>query len=156
MNDSQCTGLSNKCVKNVCACGDTSGPCDSTTSNECRNGVCMCGENPQCHQKAQDLVTLNVGAGNCDAKKCSYFTVDPSCRVQRGPEACEKITKYYNPLYAGKAVNADGSPADNACDDEKGKYLGTYQCLGNDKMVYSWGLSIKMYIRYRTINNEVI
>ena len=31
---------------------------------------------------------------------------------------------------AGK-VNTGGTPLDTACDDEKGKHLGTYQCLGN-------------------------
>ena len=100
----------------------------------------MCGDNPQCSQKHQEVVNIANGDSDCDSSKCSYTSsivpqrgVVYSCKVQRGPEVCEKITKYYNPLYAGNAgkVNTDGTPLDTACDDEKGKYLGTYQCLGN-------------------------
>ena len=138
INDSQCTGLSNRCINNICVCGELSQPCNSTVSNECKNGTCMCGYNPQCSQKLQDVVNIAVGDSDCNNSKCSYTSsivpqrgVVYSCKVQRGPEVCEKITRYYNPLYAGKVKNSDGTPADNACDDEKGQYLGTYQCLGN-------------------------
>ena len=124
IHDSQCTGLSNRCSDNVCVCGESSEPCNSTLSNVCMNGVCNCGNNPQCSQTLKDLVRIAFGVGGCNDKKCSYDIKDPSCKIQRGPEVCENITKYYNPLYTGQAH------ADNACDDNKGKYLGTYQCLG--------------------------
>ena len=102
----------------------------------------MCGDNYQCSQKLQDVETMSRGVGGCDSSKCSYTSsplpfgrVTYSCKEKRGPEVCEMITKYYNPLYAGKAVNSDGFLADTACDDGKGKYLGSYQCLGNTNTI---------------------
>ena len=155
INDSHCTGLSNKCKNNICVCGESSGPCDSTTSNECKNNICMCGQNPQCYQKIQTVEKNDVGTSDsrgveCKNTLCSYDgVVLKQCVVQRGPEVCEKITKYYNPLYSGKAVNADGSPAATACDDEKGKYLGTYQCLGNINLIN------QCYVLYIIIQENV-
>ena len=98
----------------------------------------MCGEHPQCSSKRQGVVSFADGQQDCDSTRCSYTSssvpfqgVVYSCKEQRGPEVCERITKYYNPLYVGKALNSYGSPVDTACDDGKGKHLGSYQCLGN-------------------------
>ena len=163
INDSQCTGLSNNCFNNICVCGESSQACDSTLSNECRNDTCMCGDKPQCSQIVQDVVSIADGAPDCDSSKCSYYSPPPitniltgqttvahSCKVQRGPELCEKITRNYNPLYAGKAVNSNRSSSDNACDDGKGKYLGTYQCLGNT-IITSHPLKDEMRYSYRNV-----
>ena len=130
--DSQCTELSNKCVNGICVCGDLSTPCNSTSSNICNSdGVCKCGENDECYTTRQTLKTRSDGSEKCDQYKCSYDTISGTCKQQRGSEVCEKITNYYNPLYLEGEINSDKTPLDFACDDEKGKLLGTYQCLGN-------------------------
>ena len=130
--DSECTGLSNKCVKRICVCGDASGrPCNSTISNVCDSGVCMCGDNPECGQTLQDIVIRQYGEDGCDEYKCSFDRSYSTCKQSRGSEVCEKITTFYNPLYIEGEFGSDGTPLNFTCDDEKGKYLGTYQCLGN-------------------------
>ena len=132
--DSQCTGLSNKCLNGVCVCGDLTVACNATSSNICNSdGECMCGENPECYTTLQAIETRNNGEDECDQYKCSFDTkLKTTCKKQRGPEVCEKITKYYNPLYLeGQIDDSNDTPLDFACDDEKGKHLGTYQCLGN-------------------------
>ena len=92
----------------------------------------MCGENPECFKKLQEVKTLNAGVQGCDKTKCSFDTIlQTTCKSQRGPEACELITKYYNPLYLGGTTDNSGNPLDFSCDDDKGKHVGTYQCLGN-------------------------
>ena len=96
----------------------------------------MCGNNPPCSQKLQDTVTVQQGVGGCDSTKCSWDKKASLCKSQRGSEVCEKITEYYNPFYVGNLQNS-ATPIDNICDDEKGKYVGTYQCLGNIAIV--WG-----------------
>ena len=90
----------------------------------------MCGENPECHTAIQDIEIRQDGVDECDKFKCSWDTKTSSCKLRRGSEACEKITNYYNPLYLEKEVDSSTTPLDRACDDEKGKHLGTYQCLG--------------------------
>ena len=97
----------------------------------------MCGENPECFKELQNVKTVNVGVDGCTTTSCSHPGIlDGTCTTQRGPEVCEKITKYYNPLYlGGKVVN--GSPVDFSCDDNKGKHIGTYQCLGEEKKILS-------------------
>ena len=97
----------------------------------------MCGNNPPCSQKLQDIVTVQQGISDCDDKKCSWDTKGLLCKSQRGAEVCEKITEYYNPFYVGTLQTSE-TPIDNICDDEKGKHVGTYQCLGNVKVI--WGL----------------
>ena len=132
INDSECTGLSNKCANGACVCGGLSGPCNSTRSNICNfNGECMCGENPECYTTLQAIKIRYYGEEGCDQSKCSWEYLSETCTQQRGVEVCEKITKYYNPLYLEGELDADSKPLDFTCDDEKGKYLGTYQCLGN-------------------------
>ena len=92
----------------------------------------MCGGNAECYKSLQDIETRNYGKGGCDEFKCSFERVFATCKRQRGPEVCEKITQYYNPLYLeGKIDYSNSLPLLFACDDEKGKYEGTYQCLGN-------------------------
>ena len=139
--DSECTGLSNKCVKRICVCGDASGrPCNSTISNVCDSGVCMCGDNPECGQTLQDIVIRQYGEDGCDEYKCSFDRSYSTCKQSRGSEVCEKITTFYNPLYIEGEFGSDGTPLNFTCDDEKGKYLGTYQCLGNAwhiELIYS-------------------
>ena len=137
MYDSQCTELSNKCVNGICVCGNLPGPCNSTISNICKsddgNGVCMCGENAECYTTLQDIEIRNNGEGGCDQIKCNFEKLFATCKRQRGPEVCEKITQYYNPLYIeGQEYDPSGTPLDFTCDDEKGKHVGTYQCLGNN------------------------
>ena len=93
----------------------------------------MCGENAQCYTSLQEIEIRNYSEGICDRSKCSFSfdRVFPTCKRQRGPEVCEKITQYYNPLYLGGEIDSNGIPLNFACDDEKGKHIGTYQCLGN-------------------------
>ena len=91
----------------------------------------MCGENLECHTETQALKTRENGKDDCDEFKCSWDTKTSTCKLKRGSEACEKITQYYNPLYLESQVDSDSTPLDFTCDDEKGKHLGTYQCLGN-------------------------
>ena len=140
--DSQCNGLSNKCDNRICVCGESSGPCDATTSSECRDGTCVCGTNPECFSSLQEVVTRENGIDGCDGYKCSAYVISYAsnsehyrCKSQRGPEVCEKITKYYNPLYLPGEIDSDGN-RNYTCDDEKGKYLGTYQCLGDLYMIF--------------------
>ena len=92
----------------------------------------MCGENAECYTTIQDIEIRNDDEGGCDQFKCSFERVSATCKRQRGPEVCEKITQYYNPLYLDAEVDDSSStPLNFPCDDEKGKYVGTYQCLGN-------------------------
>ena len=94
----------------------------------------MCGENAECYTTLQDIEIRNDDEGGCDQFKCSFEKVSSTCKRQRGPEACEKITQYYNPLYLERQIEDSSSTPttpDFTCDDEKGKYVGTYQCLGN-------------------------
>ena len=140
--DSQCIGLSDKCINRVCVCGELSGSCNATTSSECRNGECVCGANPECADRPQEVVTRNDGVNGCDEFKCSAYVISYSlvgreykCKIQRGPEVCEKVTKYYNPLYLPGKTNSNGI-RNFTCDDEKGKYLGSYQCLGNAHNIF--------------------
>ena len=96
----------------------------------------MCGKNSAClNQRQTTVVTVQNGAGDCNANHCSWDTKTSSCKSQRGPEACELITKYYNPLYLGGNTDNSGNPLDFSCDDGKGKHVGTYQCLGNVKNI---------------------
>ena len=139
--DSECSGLSNRCINRICVCGQSSGPCNSTTSNECRKDECVCGENPECSVSLQEIVAIEPGMTTprgedvCGETKCSFDVVNKKCISQRGPEVCEKITKYYNPLYIGGEVDSDGSAIDFTCDDEMGRYMGTYQCLGDGLLI---------------------
>ena len=130
--DSQCTELSNKCVNGICVCGGLSRPCNSTSSNTCNvDGECRCGENPECHTSLHVIEVRSDGVNECSKYKCSWDRIHNDCKQQRGPEVCAKITKYYNPLFLEGQTNSDSTPVDVICDDEKGKHLGTYQCLGN-------------------------
>ena len=140
--DTQCTGLSNKCLNGICVCGDSSAPCDATFNSLCNsaigNGKCMCGANPECFKKVQDVETKGIGVklvqigADCDKTKCSFDKLlKTQCKIQRGPEACELITKYYNPLYLEGKSDDNDNPLDFSCDDDKGKHVGTYQCLGD-------------------------
>ena len=91
----------------------------------------MCGENAECYTTLQDIKIRSIGDEGCDQFKCSFDQDQGTCNMQRGPEVCEKITQYYNPLYSKGKVDVSGStPLDFTCDDEKGKHVGTYQCLG--------------------------
>ena len=95
----------------------------------------MCGGNAECYTSLQDIETRKYGEGGCDQLKCSFEKVFSTCKRQRGPEVCEKITQYYNPLYLERQIDDSSSTPttpDFTCDDEKGKYVGTYQCLGNN------------------------
>ena len=128
--NSQCTGLSNKCLNGICVCGDLTVPCNSSSSNICdSNGVCKCGTNDECYTTLQTLKTGSDVSKDCDKYKCSWDKISGTCKQQRGSEVCEQITRYYNPLYLEGDIK-DDTPLDFTCDDEKGKYLGTYQCLG--------------------------
>ena len=92
----------------------------------------MCGENAECHTTLQDIEIRNIDNDGCDQFKCSFDRDTSNCKRHRGPEVCEKITQYYNPLYLDAEVDDSSSTPHNfPCDDEKGKYVGTYQCLGN-------------------------
>ena len=96
----------------------------------------MCGKNSACLSKRQTtVVTVQNGAGDCNNKQCSWDYKTSSCKSQRGPEVCELITKYYNPLYVGGNTDTNGNPLDFSCEDGKGKHVGTYQCLGNVKNI---------------------
>ena len=129
IEDSQCTGLSDSCKNNICVCGNRPGPCNSTVSNKCSNGACKCGGNLECSGNLKNLEIRKDGENNCNYKKCSFDDKTKSCKIQRGPEVCEKISAYYNPQFTNGDVSSNGD-AMNTCDDEKGKYRGEYQCLG--------------------------
>ena len=113
---------------NSCHCGSKA-KCSGRT-DKCQNGVCKCGRNDECYTTLQALTSRRDGQDECDKFKCSYDKKSGTCKQQRGSEVCEKITRYYNPLYL-EGKTKDGTPLDFTCDDEKGKYLGTYQCLGS-------------------------
>ena len=92
----------------------------------------MCGKNAECYTTLQDIEIRNDDEGGCDQFKCSFEKVSSTCKRQRGPEVCEKVTQYYNPLYLERQVEGSNkNPQGFTCDDEKGKYVGTFQCLGN-------------------------
>ena len=128
IHSGQCKGLTDTCVNNKCSCGNK-GPCNSTISNICLNGICKCGNNDQCAQEYRLEVT--PAGGECDPTKCSWYRLDENCVVPRSSqEVCEKVTEYYNPLYIPNRIPSnDGIPGET-CDDEKGKFVGQYQCLG--------------------------
>ena len=98
----------------------------------------MCGEQAECYTTLQDIEIRNYAEGGCDQFKCSFSFdgVFATCKRQRGPEVCEKITQYYNPLYLGGEIDSSGTPLNFVCDDEKGKHTGTYQCLGNCSYIH--------------------
>ena len=121
ISDSQCFGLSDKCRNNRCVCGD--GPaCNPTKSSQCIGGVCKCGTNSEC-ASLESVETL----ASCSSSSCYYDYTTTTCLMQRSSdEICELITDKYNPIYIPN--NAIG--ADVICDDNHGKFQGTYQCLG--------------------------
>ena len=132
ISDSQCTVVADKCVGNICSCGDN-GPCNATRSNLCTSGVCMCGTNPQCSAEMRVEDDLD-----CTTNKCSYNSLDSAteqsliCKIQRSPqEVCQEVSAFYNPLYKLGAIDsATGAPDDFNCDDGIGKLTGEYHCLG--------------------------
>ena len=102
----------------------------------------MCGTNVQCADELRiendtncNLTPASQAEYNELTSTCSFSLIDFNCKIQRSPqEVCEKITKFYNPLYVkGAIATSGGTPEDGInvpCDDGKGKFLGEYQCLG--------------------------
>ena len=138
--DSQCTGLSNKCIAGKCSCGDL-GPCNATRSNICveegGTSVCKCGTGDQCPSEIfleQDTDCGKAGGDFFNSNnKCSYNVFTRECFVTRSPqEVCEKVTEFYNPffreIYFIEDQNGNEKPLN--CDDNIGKNTGEYKCLG--------------------------
>ena len=73
--DSQCTGLSNKCISGTCSCGDLGHSCNETRSNACLNGQCKCGYGDQCASEMyleEDLECATQEEFNNPAGKCAF------------------------------------------------------------------------------------
>ena len=145
----QCNGLTDTCENHRCVCGTTGSACNETLSNHCLNGVCLCGSISQCSQN-QELITLSYTGNNgvditpnCDQDLCykicgCYWDSNAmTCKMQRTKnEVCQKITKYYNPLYIQDKLKyyygAEGTDFVPIleCDDVVGGKEGEYYCLG--------------------------
>ena len=147
--DSQCSGLSNKCVNSKCVCGNSHAPCNSTISNICDNGTCRCGLNDQCSTKfevrplqfnGQDVTECQkTGTNRCEEKSydepgyCGCFWSN-GCKVWRSEqEVCQQISKYYNPLFIRDRIKYQENGIEKPawyCDDIFGDRIGEYHCLG--------------------------
>ena len=133
VKDSQCYGLSDRCISGRCVCGSNGAICNPTKSSQCTSGVCKCGTNSEC-ASAESFETLAT-CSSTNPKTC--YNIDDaytSCQMQRSAdEVCELVSDKYNPLY--NPNNQVGVTTIN-CDDQRGKHTGTYQCLGKFAISY--------------------
>ena len=163
ISDSNCNGLSDTCENSKCVCGKGgTTPCNGTVSNHCVNGECMCGSFGMCGRNVLsdieetygNLVTdcspdkclsfkynadnskliPDISSTNTDKRYCGCYWDGTKCRIQRSDqEVCQRITKYYNPLFIkDKLSYNDGSLNVLECDDVIGGRVGEYHCLGNE------------------------
>ena len=134
LSNAECNGLTDTCTSSKCGCG-TGPACNSTISSHCLNGKCKCGDTDQCATGLRIDPELDPRDGS--------FGIQRSAQ-----EVCEKITKYYNPLFvpkhplmktaAGNTVVTEfdeDSTVDSYIldyDDRKGctNNIGQYMCLG--------------------------
>ena len=122
VKDSQCYGLSDRCISGRCVCGTNSAVCNPSKSSACTDGVCKCGTNSEC-VSAESVETLS----SCSTSSCYYDSSTTTCLMQRSAdEICELVSDKYNPIY----IPSNPVGAAVTCDDNRGKYPGTYQCLG--------------------------
>ena len=126
MLSSECSSLSDTCINGKCRCGNNS-PCNPAKSNICISGVCYCGtEENGCHTEDKYY------PDQIDPKNPTVLGLQRSKN-----EVCEKISEFYNPSFIpddermSNGMNEDGTTKyEIEYDDDKGKYIGEYKCLG--------------------------
>ena len=127
VSDSQCSGLSDTCRNNKCVCGNGAA-CNPTKSSQCTDGVCKCGTNPEC--ASSEYIEILPTCSTNSVLSC-YDNIFPNnthiCLLPRSSsEVCELISDKYNPIY----IPGNAAGATLKCDDNKGKFHQTHQCLG--------------------------